>query len=403
MWKWAAICAGAVLACAANAQAMEVSFDAYADVRLVVPSDEVSWLDGGLGKTRYGGAQPSPNFRFAEAIGQGTLAVTDDLHAVAVLRVEPKQTTGIDILEAYVTWRPQASGDWRWSAKAGAFFPPVSVENDDLGWTSPYTLTSSAINSWVGNELRTIGGEGDLAWGGGYGTLTALVSLYCCNEPAGVLMAQRGWTLDDRPMALLERVRIPDATAALFGMPVPSRSGVFENIDGHVGWYAGLKWDLPALGQVAVLRYDNNADPDAVTTRDASWHTRFWAGSLKTHPFGVTLLAQAMAGDTAIEDAGGTYVVTDFDAAYGLASYDYGDWRVSGRFDVFKTRTRPSFKVMDEDGHAFTGAVSWSPEAWLRLTAELLDVESRRTERAVLGVAPQQGNTQFQLGARFFL
>lgn len=381
---------------------MEASFDAYADVRLVVPPAEVSWLDGGLGKTRFGGAQPSPSFRFAEAVGQGTLAITDELHAVTVLRVEPKQRTGVDILETYLTWRPQAEGDWRWSVKAGAFFPPISVENDDLGWASPYTLTSSAINSWVGNELRTIGGEADVAWSGGYGIVTAVGSLYCCNEPAGILMADRGWSLDDRPMGLLERVRIPDATAKLFGMPVPSRTGMFENIDDHVGWYTGLKWDVPQAGQVAVLWYDNNADPEAHTSRDTSWRTHFWSASLKAHPYGFTLLAQGMTGDTVIEAFG--YHYTDFQSAFLLLSYDFDDaWRASARADVFQTRTRPAFALFDEDGRAFTGAVSWSPQDCLRLTGELLDVESRRRDRVVVSVAPEQSNVQFQISARFFL
>ena len=401
MLKRVALGVSAFLVLATHAQAMEFSFDAYVDLRLVVPPDEVSWLDGGLGKARYGSAQPSPNFRFAEAAGQGTLAITDDLHAVTVLRLEPRQPTGVDILETYLSWRPQAEGDWRWSVKAGAFFPPISVENDDLGWTSPYTLTPSAIDSWVGNELRTIGGEADVAWTGGYGTLTAIGSLYCCNEPAGVLIADRGWTLDDRPMGLLERVRIPNATAALFGMPVPSRTGMFENIDDHVGWYTGLKWDVRDAGQLAVLWYDNNADPEAFTARDTSWRTHFWAASLKAHPFGVTVLAQGMTGDTVIEAFG--YHYTDFQSAFLLLSYDIDDWRVSGRADVFQTRTRPAFTLLDEDGHAFTVAVSWSPEDWLRLTGELLDVESRRTERALIGVAPEQSSTQFQMSARVFL
>src|SRR3569832_203596 len=316
MWKRVALGASVFLALATDAQAMEFSFDAYVDVRLVVPPDEVSWLDGGLGKTRFGGNQPSPNFRFAEAAGQGTLAITDDLHAVTVLRIEPKQTTGVDILEAYLSWRPRAEGAWRWSVKAGAFFPPISVENDDLGWASPYTLTPAAINSWVGNELRTLGGQADVAWSGGYGTLTAIGALYCCNVPAGVLIADRGWTLDDRPMGLLDRVRIPDATATLFGMPFPSRTVLFENIDDLVGWYTRLKWDVPVSGELAVLWYDIIADPETFTTRDASKQTHNKAASLKAHPFGITILAQGMTGDTAIESFG--YHYTDFDSAFLL-------------------------------------------------------------------------------------
>jgi hypothetical protein len=402
MWTCRALCACAVLACATNANAVEFSFDGYADLRLVVPPDETGWVDGGSGKTRFGGTQPSPNLRFAEAIGQGDLAIDDDLHAVAVLRIEPETRSGIDLLETYVAWHPQASGDWRWSLKAGAFFPPVSVENDDLGWTSPYTLTPSAINSWVGNELRTIGGEGTLAWSGGLGTLTAVASLFCCNEPAGILMAQRGWTLDDRPTGLFERVRIPDATAALYGMPVPSRTGMFENIDGHVGWYAGFKWDVPGLGQAAVLRYDNQADPDAFTSRDTSWRTRFWAASFKARLRGVTVLAQGMTGDTAIGDGVGDEFTTRFQSAFVLASYDLGDWRVAGRAEAFATRNDPPSPLMDEDGHALTAAVSWYARTWLRLEGEVLSVDSRRGVRAVLGTSPQQTDLQEQLSARLF-
>src|SRR5258707_5586801 len=137
---------GALLALTVRAAAMDLCVGGYADLRVIAPEGkERSWLDGGLGKFRFGAQQPSPNFRFVEAIGQATLAVSDDLHAVAVVRVEPEQRSVVDVLESYVSWRPEGSGDWHWSAKAGAFFPPISVENDDLGWTSPYSLTPSAI------------------------------------------------------------------------------------------------------------------------------------------------------------------------------------------------------------------------------------------------------------------
>src|SRR5258705_9405197 len=57
-------------------------------------------------------------------------------------------------------YRPVSTSAFRWSIKAGAFFPPISLENTEIGWTSPWTLTPSAINAWVGEELRTIGLEG---------------------------------------------------------------------------------------------------------------------------------------------------------------------------------------------------------------------------------------------------
>ena len=392
--------AGAYLALAGPAAAMEFSFDAYVDARLVLPSGERSWVDGGLGKFRFGGAQPSPNFRIAEAVGQATLAIDDELHAISVLRLEPEQPSGLDILETYLSWRPAAHGAWRWSAKAGAFFPPVSIENDDLGWSSPYTLTPSAINSWVGDELRSIGGEGSLTWSGDAGAATLTGALICCNEPAGVLIAERGWTLDDRPMGLLERVRVPDATAALYGMPVPSRTGMFENIDGQAGWYAQFKWSRADWGEAGVLYYDNRADPAATTTRDSAWHTRFWSLSLRSRLAGATILAQAFSGDTAI---GAPAYATYFRAAYLLASYDLGDWRLSARGDIFQVRNAGGASLMDEDGSAATAAVLWSAKSWLRLGAELIALDSRRPERVLESAPPQRSDAQFQVSARVFL
>jgi hypothetical protein len=392
---------GACLALTAPAAALDVSFDAYVDARLVVPPGEKSWLDGGLGKLRFGSDQPSPDLRFVEAVGQATLAIDDDLHAVTVLRLEPAQRSGLDVLEGYLTWRPAASGDWRWSAKAGAFFPPVSVENDDLGWSSPYTLTPSAINTWVGEEVRTIGGEATLARATAWGTVSATGALFCCNEPAGTLIAARGWALDDRPTGLIERLRLPDATVQLYGGQPPGRTGLFENIDGRIGWYGQLRWDVPGFGQLAVLRYENHADPAAFTSADSSWATRFWSVSLKTRVLGAAILAQAFAGDTAIGGAG-AQSVTDFDSAFVLASYDIGDWRLSARAEAFDTRT-PGFAVVDEDGHAFTAALLWTARDWLRLGAELVTIDSRRAERLLQGAPANVSDSQFQLSARVFL
>ncbi|HXC54667.1 MAG TPA: hypothetical protein VNU97_05190 [Rhizomicrobium sp.] len=383
-------------ALATGAKAMDVTFDSYLDARLVVPAGEKSWLDGGLGKFRFGAGQPSPDARLVEAVGQATLALTDELHAVGVLRLEPEQRSGLDVLETYLAWRPAASGDWRWSLKAGAFFPPISLENDDLGWTSPYTLTPSAIDSWVGEELRTVGGEGTLEHRAAWGTLSATGALFCCNEPAGVIIAARGWALDDRPTGLFERLKLPDVSMS-------GRAGLFENVDGDVGWYAKLRVELPDLGQLALLRYDNDADPNAFTARDASWRTRFWSLSLKTRLAGVALLAQGLTGDTAIGDGLGDLYVTRFASAFVLASYDFGDWRVSGRAEVFQTRAVPSAPAMDEDGHAVTAALLWNARAWLRLSAELIALDSRRGERVLEGLAPAQDDAQFQLGARVFL
>jgi len=267
-------------ASASVAQALDFSWHGYGDIRLVAAPKETSWLYGGLSKFRYGG---SDVLHVAEGLVQATATLDDNVSLIGVLRAEPVDRNVINPLEAYLSWHTAADDKGlSWSAKAGAFFPTISLENDDLGWASPYTLTPSAINTWIGEELRTIGGEGTLRWNSqDAGTFSVVGALLCCNDPAGILLADRGWVMDDRPTGLFERLRLPDASIKIFRQVPPQRTGEFDEIDGSMGWYAGLTWSMAGVGKISVLRYDNDADPAAHTARDTSWDTRFWSAGLR--------------------------------------------------------------------------------------------------------------------------
>jgi hypothetical protein len=299
-------------------------------------------------------------------------------------------------------YRPVSITPWRWSVKAGAFFPPFSLENSEVGWTSYWTLTPSAINSWFGDELRTIGGEGALEWRRPEGTLALTVALFGWNDPAGVLMADRGWAMDDTPTPLFEDAREPDATLDLFHETPPGRTPLFEEIDGRPGWYAGATWSDSDQWKLQAFRYDNDADASAHEDGTYAWHTDFWdAGAEKTLGQ-FTLLAQGLAGTTIITPAPGFSSVTDFDSAYGLVGWGQDDWRLAARADVFATHNAGN-SLFSENGHALTFAASWLPRDWLRITGEVLYIDSTRDEREVEGLAPNQGETQVQLSLRFYL
>jgi hypothetical protein len=388
------------------ARAMEFTFSGYADARVIAEARLTDWLHGGLGKFRYGGDTGDMQF---EGVGQGVLKFDDAFSAIAVARADQEQVGGLDALEAYLSWHPAPAGNFGWSVKAGAFFPTISLENDDLGWTSPYTLTPSAINSWIGEELRTIGAEGTLRYRtNAMGTVSLIAALDCCNDPAGTLMADRGWAMDDRPTGLFERVRLPDATLKLFHEPYPGRTGMFDEIDHRAGWYGGLNWQMAGLGKLSVIRYENQADPEYATARDTAWETKFWSFGARTDIGQLVLIAQQLSGYTAIEIRS-NYVVTKFQSGFLLASYDLGglgleDWRASARMDLFQTRrlygpTSP----MNEDGRAMTVAVSWQGVDWLRITAEALLMHSRRGEYTLIGVPSGAINqNQLQLDAKIF-
>jgi hypothetical protein len=392
----------------ADVQLGDLSLSGYADFRVIAPPSETAWLNGGLSKFRYGDS--AGNFRFAEAVLQGSYRMSDDFSAVLVLRGEPEQRTGIDMLEGYVSWHPVAVGPVSWSVKTGAFFPTISLENDDLGWTSPYTLTPSAINSWIGEELRTIGSEAIVRYDTGViGTLSLTASVFCCNDPAGVLIADRGWAMDDRPSGVFGDLREPDATLRLFHEDFPSRTPLFDEIDGRPGWYAGLSWQMPGIGKLTALRYDNEGDPNKVSGEYAAWDTRFWSYGARTSIDHLTLIAQGLQGTTVIGTSFGLSR-TRFQSAFLLGSYDLADlgaedWRVSLREDLFQTRhpaATPS--VMNEDGDAVTASLSWQHYDWLRITGELIAMQSRRREYLLDGFpAASVSQQQFQISARFFL
>ena len=387
---------------ATKAQALDITDDlaitGYADLRAVAPTDQASWLKGGLGKFRYGNNQNVGG----EGVLQADYKFGAVFQAVTLLRAEPETRGGLDALETYLRYDDTDGGDFNWSVKAGAFFPTISLENDDIGWTSPYTLTPSAINSWIGDELRTIGSEGTVHWKSDLGTLSLIGALTCCNQEAGVLIADRGWSMEDRPTGLFERVRLPTATLTIFGAPPYGRTGMFDEIDGQVGWYLGATWQVPGIVKLSVTRYDNQADPEAATATDNAWRTKFWSFGARTQVGSLVLIAQQLSGYTEIEGEG-FEAATKFQSGFLLASYDVDDWRVSLREDLFQTRrVGATNNLWDEDGNATTGAISWSGYDWLRLTGEVIKMNSRRGEYVPAGLGLNRSDIQVQFDTRFF-
>jgi hypothetical protein len=390
-----------LLGLAAPASAAEFSFGGYADFRLVAPSDQRSWLEGGLGKLRFG--KGDSNFQFAEAVGEGRALLTPELLAVVTLRIEPRQHTFFDLTEAYLRYRPVSTNAWRWSVKAGAFFPPFSLENTEIGWASYWTLTPSAINSWFGDELRTIGAEGTVEWRGTAGTLTASAAAFGWNDPAGDLMADRGWTFDDRPTGLFDHPREPDATAVLFGETPPQRTPIFEEIDHRVGWYAGVSWDDSRLWHAEVEYYDNAGNASRDLDEVYTWRTHFWNVGVAAHYEEFVAIAQSVTGDTVIAPDS-IVSTTEFSSTYLLLGWERNDWRVAVRGDIFDTTNFTTLgpSILGEQGKALTVAVSWLPNNWLRLTGEVVSVDSTRRERIVEGLSPNQHETEVQLSAKYF-
>jgi hypothetical protein len=388
-------------------RAQDLGLHGYLDGRLVAAPAERSWAEGGLGKARYGGG--GTELRFGGAALVGTAQLTPSLLALADVQLQDGDRAGVDVLEAYLRWRPVSTTRWRGSIQAGAFFPPVSLENDAVGWTSPWTITPSAINSWIGEELRSTGVEARIERRGDTATWELRGALFRRNDPAGNLLAIRGWSLSDRSYGLGSRLREPDAYVRDDGDTPPLRYDPFRDIGHAWGNYVQLGWRARGRGRLSLMYYDNQADPEAWVPYEGgqrlyAWRTRFWSLGATADTGPVTWAVQAMDGDTVIEPRPSMVLTTRYRAAFLLAGWNRGAWRPTLRWDHFSTRELPAAPGAHEGehGNAVTAALNWRPQGWLRLTLEMLRIEGVRTVRADYGLPTRFRGTQVQLSARLF-
>jgi hypothetical protein len=401
--KLRALALAILLASSGTARAQDFQLHGFLDLRAVSPAQETGWNDGGLGKSRYGSGDGG--VRLGGAVLDADWQVTPALSAIADLQYQPDEHRHLDVLDAYLRYRPASITPWRWSLKAGAFFAPISLENEDIGWTSPWTLTPSAINSWVGEELRTVGGEFSVEHRG-VNTFQAGFAVFGKNDPAGELLATRGWSLSDLTSGLNASVREPDVYAPLARASVPLEYRPFDEIDHRPGWYADASWESPAYGKIVLLRYDNRSDPERFEHYDDrevfAWRTRFWSFGGRTRIGDMALVAQAMDGDTTFEPVPELYLDTHFRAGFLLAGWERGTWRPALRVDLFSLRQTPSSlpAPLSEHGNALTAALNWRPNDRLRITGEWLRIDSTRDQRTLEGLTPRQIDRQVQVSAR---
>lgn len=399
-----ACAAACLLALSGSARAQSLQWHGYLDLRVALRAPgEVSWTKGGLGKQRFGDGAP-------RAALAGVAAMHWDLSpawsATADFQANSQASPSLGVLSASLRLRPVSTTPWRWSVQAGAFFPPVSLENAGIGWTSPWTLSPSAINSWVGEELRTLGVQGRLERRGVRGSLDVGLALFRANDPAGELLASRGWAIGDMSTTLGARLRQPDAYAPLIGTVAPLRFEPFAETDSRTGYHADAEWNAAGGARFRLLRYDNRADPETSRLQEGrrvySWHTRFSSAGVAWPLGGASLVAQWMRGDTAIEPSPDFYLDSRFRAWFVLLGRDHGAWRPALRYDAFRVRRSPAFLAdpLDEDGHAITAALNWHPAPSLRVTLEWLHVDSRRNQRRLEGQGARQRDDGLQLAVR---
>jgi len=371
------------------------------DARGVSSSAARSFMDGGFGATRFGSNDDGVQ------LGRARLALTQPFGDVWSVHLDASMydnlgRSPVGVTEAFVLFRPYPRAGYRFRLKAGGFYPPVSLENRTSGWESPYTLSYSAINSWLAVEVRTIGLEGQLDWLGRHSghdfDLGVTGGVFGWNDGAGVMMANNGFVVTDRQTPLFGRIGQP-------GVPPLSGAEPFLEIDHRAGAYAGLEARYLDRLVLRALRYDNRADPTQVDTVSGAiaWNTRFnSAGARLEAEHGWTVIAQWLDGDTTIAPQGHA-LTWPFHAEFALLAKRFGRHTLSARYDRFAVETHPPGAYGAQDGHAWTAAWLFDADPHWRFALEWLQVVSSSINREEFAGPLLATEKQLQLSVRYAL
>jgi hypothetical protein len=364
-----------------------------------------SWSNAGLGKARYENSTPTGRLAL-----RGDAQLFSDFVAAVVLVGDSGADPILGIQEAWIGWNPVPQSPWRTRIKAGAFFPVANLEvgYESTDWTASRTLSSSAINSWIGEEIRVEGVELALLRRGAFvsspHTVGITLGAFQGNDPAGTLLAWQGWNLGNRIAGLSENAGLPDLPVFRPDGEIPLQTRdvhVFREIDDRMGFYGGGNYAYSDRVEFTAMRYDNRGDPLKIERGQYSWHTRFDHLSLRLQlPQQWELLAQTIRGDTLM---GPNAVRMDFSAWYLLGSHPLGRGLMTLRQDRFRTvdRDRVPDDANGECGHAWTVAYRLPLRESLNLISEAMWIESNRSARGLIGESARQIERSLNVAIRW--
>ncbi|HEX5340224.1 MAG TPA: hypothetical protein VFX47_05040 [Gammaproteobacteria bacterium] len=400
--------------CACNCAVFaDQTLSGLAEPALTAVDASRSWLDHGSGKLAAGaddGAQAqAAALRLALAY---RLELTDTVaaHVSGDAFAGEHSMAGID--EAYLSWMPVPSSSLRYRWRLGAFLPPLSLENTAVGWTTPYTLTPSLLNDWLGEELRAEGAEFVILRPGVQAASPNSFGLrfgaFHGNDTAGTMLAWRGWAANDRVTPLNHTLPLSDSPAFWPGGPfagAKSDTNPFLSVDSRLGFYVTADWQYLDRIKLLAAHYDNRANPVAFADGEIGWHTRFDELGLRWHPLQeLELIAQYLKGDT----LAGRYATTRsvynrFSSWFVLASESRGPHRVSLRYERFRV-TDEDYTPLDDNnewGDAWTAAYLYAWHEDISFGAEYLELNSTRPIRAALALQPAISEQQLRVSVRY--
>ncbi len=365
-----------------------------------------SWLRKGTGLTRYD--SEDDGFDIVQAALEGRFELSDSVTLNATGIYYPDGEEGFGFTEATLEYKPLSPG-WRSRYRLGMFYPEMSFENPDTAWNSPYTYSYSAINSWMAEELRVLGIEGQWTRPGRFfqspHSWAVSAGIYQNNDTAGPLLTWRGWAMHNRQTRYGERVEMANYPSLMYYVNGhPSWVEPFEEVDDRVGGYVGGHWQYKKQSEVRFYYYYNDGNPlKKRQDMQYAWRTEFsslaWQYRFNAN---TRLLTQWMQGST--EMGVGVASRIDYESFYLMLSHKWKSHRFSIRYDDFETVENDNIPQdpNDSDGHAWTLAWRYDVNSNWQVGAEWLSLESYNENRYRLWSWPaEESQQQVQVVAQF--
>jgi hypothetical protein len=394
---YAALIVAIAFATAAHAQ-QPFTLSGILTARGVNASGPPSWLERDFGRLDAGGDR---NEFFATAHIGADWNPTSwfTAHASGLARREPSRYAGRrgGLVDAYVELHNE-----HLQLRAGQFFLGTSRENVGPLWSSPYTISFSALNTWIGEEVRPVGV--DLQWKPNF-YVTAGATAFRNNDTAGALLAWRGWTVGNRLTVYNEVLPLPPLSSFKTGFADQRADGTvpFEkDLDKRTGYAARVRLQLPERANVQLTHFDNRGDRKEYRDEYA-WATRFDVVGAQvgvTSP--TTAIAEYLRGKTGM-GAPPIFVNADIDAWYVLISHKMGHERFSARYDGFSTTDRDHSPAETNTEHGRSWLFAWLHDVndHVRVGAEFVQVTGDRIAAQESGFSPNTDGHTVTLELRY--
>ncbi len=359
----------------------------FLTLREIYVKAQPSWSTGGFGRFDVGARNADAHKTVNVDVLQLGIDWTPTswllLHTDGLARREQSGTVGrrAGLLQAYGELHTE-----KLRFRGGLFWLPTSLENVDPLWNSRYTISNSALNSWIGQEVRPI--SVDLQFAPNfYFSLGA--TAFRGNDTMGSALASRGWTIGNRLSVYDEVIAsVPDTTRP-----------IGPDTDHRIGDSGRIRFQIPERALLQLTHIDNRARLLVKAAPETPWRTKFDVVGAQLGTTGpTTVVAEWASGSTELGFPRGSFTM-DFDTVYLLLSQKRGPSRWSARIERFTTNNhrRPANDVNRERGSALTLSYLRDSSNSLRTGIEYVRAKGDRLESP----DPRTGGSTITLELRY--